>query len=51
MELVSRLLTRYWGYLAIVIAIVGYFLHGFAPAVILAVSIATLGYFLFQAPV
>lgn len=51
MELLSRLLTRYWGYLAVLVAVTGYFLHGFAPAVILALSVAAVGYFLFQAPV
>ncbi len=50
MKLLTRLLTRYWGYLAVVIAVVGYFLHGLGLAVILALSLAALGYFLFQAP-
>jgi hypothetical protein len=47
----TRLLTRYWGYLAIVFALAGYFLHGLGLAVILALSLAALGYFLLQAPV
>jgi hypothetical protein len=50
MKLVTRLLTRYWGYLAVVLAVAGYFLHSFGLAVILALSLAALGYFLFQAP-
>jgi hypothetical protein len=47
----TQLLTRYWGYLAIVIAVAGYFLNGLGLAVILALSLAALGYFLLQAPV
>jgi hypothetical protein len=27
MKVVTRLLTRYWGYLAVIIAVIGYFLH------------------------
>jgi hypothetical protein len=50
MKLVTRLLTRYWGYLAVVLAVAGYFLHSLGLAVILALSLAALGYFLFQAP-
>jgi hypothetical protein len=50
MKLVTRLLTRYWGYLAVVLAVTGYFLHSLGLAVILALSLAALGYFLFQAP-
>jgi hypothetical protein len=50
MKLLARLLTRYWGYLAVGIAVSGYFLHGLKWAVILALSLAALGYFLFQAP-
>lgn len=51
MKPLTRLLTRYWGYLAIVIAVAGYFLHDFGLAVILSLSLAALGYFLLQAPV
>jgi hypothetical protein len=51
MKVLTRLLTRYWGYLAIGIAIAGYFIHGLGWAVILGLSLAALGYFLFQAPV
>jgi hypothetical protein len=51
MRLLSRFLTRYWGYLALVIAILGFFAHALGLAVILALSLAALGYFLLQAPV
>ena len=51
MNPLSRLLTRYWGYLALAIAVAGYFFHTFGLAVILILSIAALGYFLLQAPV
>lgn len=50
MKVFSRLLTRYWGYLVLVIAVIGYFLHDLKLAVILALSLAALGYFLLQAP-
>ena len=50
MNPLSRLLTRYWGYLALAIAVAGYFLHTLGLAVILILSIAALGYFLLQAP-
>src|SRR5260370_19555435 len=51
MKSFTQLLTRYWGYLAVVIAVVGYFLHSLKLAIILALSLAALGYFLLQAPV
>jgi hypothetical protein len=51
MKLITRLLTRYWGYLALAIAVIGYFLHSLGLAVSLALSLAALGYFLLQAPV
>ncbi len=51
MKPLSRLLTRYWGYLALAVAIAGYFLHNLGLAVILALSLAALGYFLLLAPV
>jgi hypothetical protein len=51
MRLLTRLLTRYWGYLALAIAVVGFSLHDLALAAILALSLAALGYFLLQAPV
>jgi hypothetical protein len=50
MKVFTRLLTRYWGYLAVVMAVIGYFLHDLKLAVILALSLAALGYFLLQAP-
>ena len=50
MKLVTRLLTRYWGYLAVVIAVAGFFLHSIGLAVVIALALAALGYFLFQAP-
>jgi hypothetical protein len=40
MKLLTQLLTRYWGYLAIAVAVAGYFLHGIGLAVILALSLA-----------
>jgi hypothetical protein len=51
MEPTARLLTRYWGYLAVVIAVTAFFLHGLGLAVILGLSLAALGYFLLQVPV
>jgi hypothetical protein len=50
MKILERLLTRYWGYLAVIAAVGGYFLHKIGFALILALSLAALGYFLFQAP-
>jgi hypothetical protein len=50
-KLLTELLTRYWGYLAVAIAIAGFFLHSIGLAVILALSLAALGYFLVWAPV
>jgi hypothetical protein len=46
----SRLI-RYWGYLALALAIAGWFAHLFTAAIILVLSIAAVGYFLLQAPV
>lgn len=51
MKRLSRILTRYWGYLALGLAIVGFFLHALGLMVVLALSLAALGYFLFEAPV
>lgn len=51
MKVLARALTRYWGYLAIALAISGYFVHGLGWAAMLAFSLAALGYFLLQAPV
>jgi hypothetical protein len=50
-RLLSKLLTRYWGYLALIIAIIGFFAHSLGLAVVLILSLAALGYFLLQAPV
>lgn len=51
MRLLTRLVTRYWGYIALVVAVLGFFLHSLSFAVILALSLAALGYFLVAAPV
>lgn len=51
MKILSKQLARYWGYVAVVLAVGGFFLHEIALAVILALSLAALGYFLVQAPV
>jgi len=51
MKPLARLLTRYWGYLAVVIAVAGFFLHSLGLAITLALALAALGYFLVQAPV
>jgi|ERR1039457_5998846 hypothetical protein len=45
------LLTRYWGHLAVVVAVAGFFLHGIGLAVVIALALAAVGYFLLQAPV
>ena len=50
MRPVARPLTRYWGYLAIVVAIAGFFLHKTGLAVALVLALAAVGYFLLQAP-
>jgi hypothetical protein len=47
----SKILTLYWGYIALVLAVVGFFLHALGLMVILVLSLAALGYFLFEAPV
>lgn len=51
MRLLTRLLTRYWGYLALALAIAGFFTHSLGYMVILILSLASLGYFLLAAPV
>ena len=51
MKLLTRLLTRYWGYLALAIAILGFLFHGLSWAIILILSLASVGYFLLAAPV
>jgi hypothetical protein len=50
-KILPKQLARYWGYVAVVLAVGGFFLHKMALAVILALSLAALGYFLVQAPV
>jgi hypothetical protein len=51
MKVLSKLLTRYWGYLAIAIAILGFFVGHLGLALVLILALAALGYFLLQAPV
>jgi hypothetical protein len=51
MRPVARLLTRYWGYLAVVIAVAGFVLHKVGLAVVIVLALAAVGYFLLQAPV
>lgn len=51
MKPLTQLLTRYWGYLALAVAVLGFFFHSLGLAVILALSLAALGYFLVAAPV
>ncbi|MGI8445757.1 MAG: hypothetical protein ACR2MP_00925, partial [Streptosporangiaceae bacterium] len=51
MKLLTRLLTRYWGYVALAVAILGIFFHGLSFAIILILALAAVGYFLLQAPV
>ena len=46
----GRLLQRYWGYLALTLAILGWVMHAFGYALILIMSLAALVYFLLQAP-
>lgn len=48
---IARLFTRYWGYMAVVVAVAGFFLHSIGLAVVIALALAALGYFLLQAPV
>lgn len=47
----ARLLTRYWGYLAVIVAVAGFFLHRIGLAVVIVLALAALGYFLLQPPV
>jgi hypothetical protein len=44
-------LWRYWGYLALALAIIGLVTHTFGDALIVILSIGAFGYFLIQAPV
>jgi hypothetical protein len=46
----GRLLQRYWGYLALALAILGWVTHAVGYVVILIVSLVALVYFLVQAP-
>lgn len=46
----KRFLRRYWGYLALALAILGWVLHAFGYAVIIIMSLLALVYFLVQAP-
>ena len=46
----QRFLGRYWGYLVLGLATLGWVVHAFVPAVMLALSLAALVYFLVQAP-
>lgn len=46
----ARLLRRYWGYLALALAILGWVMHSFGWAVVLILSVLALTYFLVQAP-
>jgi hypothetical protein len=46
----GKLLQRYWGYIALALAILGWITHAFGYAVILIVSLIALVYFLVQAP-
>ncbi len=44
-------LLRYWGYLALVLALAGWFAHLFTAVIILVLSVAALLYVLLEAPV
>ena len=46
----GKLLQRYWGYIALALAIAGWVTHVVGYAVIAIVSLMALVYFLFQAP-
>ncbi len=46
----GTILWRYWGYIALALAIIGWITHGLGYAVIAIVSLLALVYFLFQAP-
>ena len=47
---IGKILRRYWGYIALAIAIIGWVTHGVGYAVIAILSVVALAYFLFQAP-
>lgn len=46
----GKLLQRYWGYIALALAILGWVTHVFGYVVILIISLVSLIYFLVQAP-
>ena len=46
-----RGLARYWGYAAAVVLVMAWTTAGVGPAVLVVLSLAVTGYFLFQAPV
>jgi hypothetical protein len=46
----GKILRRYWGYIALALAITGWVTHAIGYAVIAVFSLAALVYFLFQAP-
>jgi hypothetical protein len=47
---IGKTLGRYWGYVALALAITGWVTHALGYAVIAVVSLMALIYFLFQAP-
>ena len=47
---IGKIFGRYWGYIALALAIAGWVTHVFGYAVIAVVSLLALVYFLFQAP-
>lgn len=51
MDVAARMFTRYWGYLALALAIFGLVTHHFGFMAILILSLAAFGYFLVAAPV
>jgi hypothetical protein len=46
----GKILRRYWGYVALALAITGWVTHAVGYAVIAVISLMALVYFLFQAP-
>lgn len=46
----GRILGRYWGYIVLVLAILGWFTHTFGYVILLILSGGALVYFLVQAP-
>jgi hypothetical protein len=47
---IGKILRRYWGYIALALAIIGWATHSIGYAVIAVISLMALVYFLFQAP-